>query len=190
MKASLLSDEVAMLEILHHYQFIDPSEQSFEDLTFQAQVNEKLNEGTAHCKPVENMLREGEEGYGRRFENADALDDTYFHWHFGKLNKDNQECSLSRSIYLLPTAVMMSQIRGRKLAERLAASPQHAHDLPGVLDAGIAFLEKPSMPDSLVIKMRKVLEAPAKGLARSTRYTKQLTGSRANVQGFSVDIKT
>lgn len=78
-------------------------------------------------------------------------------------------------IQLLLTDVIMPQLNGRGLAQRLTSlrpdikvlymSGYTTKDLisHGMLDAGVAFLQKPFTPDGLALKVRQVLDAPRQG---------------------------
>lgn len=75
-------------------------------------------------------------------------------------------------IHLLLTDVVMPQINGREVAERLAAAHPQMKVLyvsgytdqtiarHGVLEAGLFFLQKPFSPSTLAQKVREVLDAP------------------------------
>jgi two-component system cell cycle sensor histidine kinase/response regulator CckA len=79
-----------------------------------------------------------------------------------------------RTIHLLLTDVIMPQMNGRELAERLAKVRPEMKVLymsgytdravinHGILDSGIAYVQKPLVPELLARRVREVIDTPVR----------------------------
>lgn len=78
-------------------------------------------------------------------------------------------------IHLMVTDLVMPEINGRRLAERMATVRPNMRVLYmsghtasvvaplGILEPGVAFLQKPFSPDMLARRIREVLDSPKEG---------------------------